>query len=568
MGLFSELRRRNVFRMAALYVGAAWLVMQVVDVLEGPLSLPDWTGVVVLTVLAVGLPIALILSWFYEVTPAGVTLDQGIDPGAGVKAAGRSLDFIVIAVLAAAVLMFAWDKWWTSGPSPQSIAVLPFANVSDDANNEYFSDGISEEILNLLVNVPDLLVISRTSAFSFKGKNVDIQTIANALNVAYILEGSVRRSGDQLRITAQLIKVESDKSLWSETYERELKNVFAVQDDIAAAVVDALKGSLIVDELKATTTDPKAYTYYLQARHLRRSGTSIGLQQAEALLQQALAIAPDFAPAWTELSHVYREQTTVYGLRSSAEGFELARHAVQRAQTLDPNFGPAYTALAQIQGQYDWNFESAIQNMEKAVLLSPNDSYALRIAAGASYMYGRLDEAIRLNKRAIALDPASSSVHWSLGRSSYAADRLEEAATSFQTALSLNPGAPKVRFQLGQTLLALGDLAGALAEMKLEPIAPYRLAGLAIVQHELGNTEVSNAALQELIDEQAETAAYQIAEVYAYRGEADNAFEWLERAYVNRDSGLPKLLPDPLLANLREDPRWVLLLEKLDLPHF
>jgi len=274
--------------------------------------------------------------------------------------------------------------------------------------------------------------------------------------------------------------------------------VFAIQDEIAAAVVDALKYSLFEDELKATETDPEAYALYLQARHLSRSGRLDAQLQAETLLQQALAVDPSFAPAWVELSHVYRIQVVVHALRPAAEGFELARDAVRQALSADSSFGPAYTALAQIEGQYDWDFDAAAQHMEKA----------------------------------------------------------------------LNPDASKVRFQHGQVLLAQGDLTGALIEMKREPNAVYRLSGIAIAQHLLGDTEASNAALQELIASRTETAAYQIAEVYAFRGEISTAFEWLERAYENRDSGLPKMLPDPLLANLRNDPRWVPFLDKMRLLNY
>ena len=565
MKLVSDLRRRGVFRMGVLYLGAAWLVMQVVDLLIERGPLPETLGPAMLIVLAIGFPAALLLSWFYEVTPEGIELDEDLESAATVP--GRRMDFVVIAVLSAAVLLFAYDKWWTTGPSPSSIAVLPFVNMSDDAGNEYLSDGISEEILNLLVEVPDLLVISRTSAFSFKGKKIDIRTIAATLNVAHVLEGSVRKSGDKLRITVQLIEVESDKSLWSEIYERELKNVFAIQDEIAAAVVDALKISLLGDELRVTQTDPEAYALYLQARQLWRSNTPDSLHRAETILEQVLAMVPDFAPAWTVLSHVYRQQTATHTLRPAVEGFDLARQAAVQALALDPRYGPAYVALAQIEGQYDWDFESAARHLEKAMSLNPNDSHTLRIAVGLPYMYGRLDEAISLNERVIALDPASSWAHWSLARSLYAANRLEEAAASFRTAKSLNPGAPKQRFQLGQVMLAQGNLTGALAEMELEPNATYRLTGIAIVEYALGNTDASNTALQDLIDNRAETAAYQIAEVYAFRGDVDNAFVWLERAYENRDSGLPKLLPDPLLASLHDDPHWALLLDKIGVPN-
>ncbi len=225
--------------------------MQVVDVVEGKLPLPDWMGSAVLAVLAVGFPIALVISWFYELTPEGLSPEKDVDPEASIThVTGRRLDFVIISLLCAAVILFAYDKWWI-GPAPErSIAVLPFENMSDDPGNEYFSDGISEDILNLLAGVPELRVTSRSSAFSFKGQNLDVPTMAAKLNVAHVLEGSVRKSGNQLRIVAQLIDVESDTHLWSQTYDRQLSNVFAVQDEIAAAVVGALKITLLGEEPK------------------------------------------------------------------------------------------------------------------------------------------------------------------------------------------------------------------------------------------------------------------------------------------------------------------------------
>ncbi len=568
MGLVSELRRRNVLRMAVLYAVAAWLIMQVAEVVIALANLPNWIGPTILGLLAVGFPIAMIFSWLYEITTEGISLEKDVDREESITHfADRRLDFLVISLLCAAVILFAYDKWWTSAPSEHSIAVLPFVNMSNDASNEYFSDGISEEILNLLTQVPDLLVISRSSAFSFKGQNVDIPTIAAKLNVAHVLQGSVRKSGNELRITAQLIKVETDRHLWSKTYDRELKNVFAIQDEIAAAVADALTITLLGDKPESAETDLEAFALYLQARQFVHFATPAGLKQAEAQLTQALDIDPTFAPAWTELSHVYRQQASVHAVRPNDEGFELARHAVQQALTLDPRYGPAYVALAQIEGGYDWDFTAASQHLDKALMLNPNDAYTLRVVAGWEYVRGHLDKAIELNRRVIVLDPVFSSGHWSLGRSLYAARRLEAAAESFRTARALNPGGVKLQYQLGQVLLAQGDVHAALATMELEISDGYRLPGIAIVQHALGNAEASDAALQKLIEERAATSAYQVAEVYAFRGEIDDAFDWLERAYDNRDNGLTKMLPDPLLANLHDDPRWFPFLDKMGLPH-
>ncbi len=269
MGLISELRRRNVIRMAVLYAIAAWLIMQVAEVIMDLANLPDWIGTTTLWLLAVGFPIALIFSWFYEITPEGLSLEKDVDRAESIThVTGRRLDFIVISLLCAAVILFAYDKWWMQGPPEKSIAVLPFENMSGDPGQEYFSDGLAEELLNLLARIPELRVTSRSSAFFYKGKKFKIADVGRELNVGHILEGSVRRSGDTVRITAQLIDVTTDAHLWSQTWDRTFDDIFIIQDEIAEAVVDALKISLLGDTPRALETTPEAYALYLQGRSL------------------------------------------------------------------------------------------------------------------------------------------------------------------------------------------------------------------------------------------------------------------------------------------------------------
>jgi len=242
MSIFRELKRRNVLRMAVLYAVVAWLIMQVAEVIIGLANLPEWIGPIILALLAVGFPIALIVSWFYEVTPEGISLEKDVAAAESIThVTGRRLDFLVISLLCAGLILFAYDKWWIGPPPEKSIAVLAFENMSGDPEQEYFSDGISEEILNLLAQIKPLKVIARTSSFLFKSKDVDIATMAAQLNVRHILAGSVRRSGNRVRITAQLIDAADSTHIWSQTYDRELDDVFAVQEEIAAAISDALK---------------------------------------------------------------------------------------------------------------------------------------------------------------------------------------------------------------------------------------------------------------------------------------------------------------------------------------
>ena len=295
MSLFNELKRRNVFKVTIAYIVMAWLVMQVADVILNNVEAPAWVFHVILLLLGIGLPFSIFFAWAFELTPEGLKREHEVDRSQSITTqTGRKLDFLIIGVLVLALGYFAYDKFVlqpsrdaelvqattetvteqvaaepeASSESDKSIAVLPFVNMSDDASNEYFSDGISEELLNLLSKIPELRVISRTSAFSFKGKEIDIPTIAQQLNVAHILEGSVRKAGNQIRITSQLIDARSDTHLWSETYDRTLGDIFAIQDEIAGAVVDALKLTLLGDTPQVEQINPEAYALYLQARYV------------------------------------------------------------------------------------------------------------------------------------------------------------------------------------------------------------------------------------------------------------------------------------------------------------
>jgi len=574
--IWRELKRRNVVRVAIAYAIVSWLLLQVADVILDNIVAPGWVFQAILLLLVIGFPVAIIFAWAFELTPEGLKKERDVDRSASIThVTGRKLDFAIIAVLVIAVGFLLVDKIYLSegdrapdeiiATERKSIAVLPFVNMSDDPDNEYFADGISEEILNLLANVPELRVTSRSSAFSFKGQNVDIPTMAATLKVAHVLEGSVRKDEKQLRITAQLIDVDSDTHLWSETYDRELMNVFAIQDEIAAAVVDALQITLLGKAPKATETNPEAYALYLQGRHFAGQGTAEDSKQAETLLKQSLDIEPGFAPAWVSLGMTYFGQAAVYGLRSYDEAAELARHAYQQALAIDPQYGRAYSALASVEMGYDWDFALASEHLQQALKLNPGDAAILRRAAGLELILGRTDAAIELFRQSIVLDPLSG--HTALGHALYRAHRLEEAADSTRMALSLNPDGVYAQYQLVLVLVAQGDAQAALVAIQQVTDEGWRLAGMTVVQHELGDDDASDAALQELNERFSADMAYQIAEAYAFRGEIDDAFDWLEQAYNNRDGGLANLLLDPLLANLHDDPRWEPWLDKMSLPH-
>ena len=443
----------------------------------------------------------------------------------------------------------------------KSIAVLPFVNMSEDASNEFFSDGISEELLNLLAKIPELRVISRSSAFSYKGKDINLGQVAKELKVAHILEGSVRKAGNQVRITAQLIEARSDTHLWSETYDRQLDDIFAIQDEIAYAVVEQLKITLLGAVPKVKETDPAAYALYLQGRHFSWQRSAEGFKQAQTLLRKALAIDPDYAAAWAELSSVYIYQLNL-GLLPSDEGLTLAREAVNKALTLDPDHALAHASLGWIAMTYDNDLAAAARHFERALQLEPANPSILRNTATLNASFGRLDEALALTEFVVSRDPVNPAASSNQGLYFLSAGRWDEAIASYRTALTLSPGLSGGQYGIGAALLLKGEPQAALEAMQLED-SIWGMIGLPLAYHALGRKDESDAALAALIEKYEQGAAYNIAYVLAYRGEADRAFEWLEKAVVYKDGGLSEILGERLFANIHDDPRWPLYLESI-----
>ncbi|MCW8845161.1 MAG: tetratricopeptide repeat protein [Gammaproteobacteria bacterium] len=542
--LFAELKRRNVFKVAIAYVVAAWLVLQISDVVLGNIDAPAWVFKVVMLLMALGLPFALIMAWAFQMTPEGLIRDGKVS---GVAAqpggAGEKLSATVEAVS-------------TRPPADEkSIAVLPFVNMSDQLSNEYFSDGISEELLNLLSKIPELRVAARISSFSLKGKELQIAQVGTILNVAYILEGSVRKAGNQVRITAQLIKVNDGYHLWSENYDRTLDNIFAVQDEIAMAVVEQLKLKLLGKVPTTNETDPQAYAFFLKGQHLARQGTAEAWDQAIAMYQKVLAIAPTYAAAWAGLGNVYSRQTTK-GLRPFGTGYALARDAAQKALALDKDNARAHTTLGWIAMAGTDDLQIAIRYFDRALELEPANLDILGYQADIAGNLGRHDEAIAILEYIAAYDPVNPDVHHDLGRQYIWARRLDESIASNRTALRLSPGRVSTNWAIGLALVLKGEFAAALEAMQQEPNTGWRMNGLTMVYHALGRTAESDAALQELIRTEEQAAAYNIAYLYAFRGEADMAFAWLDKAVQYKDSGIMELPSQPLFENIRSDPRW------------
>lgn len=411
MGFFSELKRRNVFRMAALYLVSAWLVMQIAEVIIGLANLADWVGPLILALLAIGLPIALVLSWFYELTPEGITLDTDAVQAAAIKhARGRSIDLVVIAILCAAVMMFAYDKWWPEGPPERSIAVMAFENMSDDPDQDYLSDGIAEELLNALAKIPELRVTSRSSSFSFKNRNVPISEVAAQLDVSHVLEGSVRKSGDRIRITAQLIDATSDKHLWSETYDRELNDLFAVQDDIAGQIGDALRVRLILasgEEVAPTvvrSAELAAYDAYLQGREIVRFREPRRMQEAYELFEKALRIDPSFAPAHAQIAIAIMVTIGHWDAEDQEWGRKVALQHLDQADALDSDLPELHGGRA-LFAAYEEDTESTIAHARRALELNPHYVDAMNWLQLAYTDTGRHEESDRVLKRMLVIDP-------------------------------------------------------------------------------------------------------------------------------------------------------------------
>jgi TolB-like protein/DNA-binding winged helix-turn-helix (wHTH) protein/Tfp pilus assembly protein PilF len=452
-------------------------------------------------------------------------------------------------------------------PRIQSLAVLPLANLSGDPAQEYFSEGMTDALITDLAQIGSLKVISRTSSMQYKQTKKSLPEIARELNVDGIVEGTVQRSGDRVRITAQLIKSADGFHLWSETYDRELKDVFAVQDEIARSVAGSLKVTLLGAATAAPSAQAKnadAYTAYLQGRYFLRRPKE-NLEKAVGYYEHAIKLDPGYALAWADLARA-RSLQADSGYVPLEEGYRRAREAAERALALDPNLAEAHAAMGTIKMAYDWDWAGADASFQRALALQPGNATVLRAASDLAANLGRLEEALTLDRRAVELDPLNTSSHYYRGLHAYYAGRLEEAITAFKKALELTPDRPLVHELLGVVHLAQAHPQEAVAEMEREPETIWHVHGLALAYHALGRKKESEAALADLIAKRHADAAYQIAEVYAYRGEADRALEWLERAYSQRDGGLPRLKIDPLLKNIEHDPRYAAFLKKMRLP--
>jgi len=487
--------------------------------------------------------------------------------------AGWSL-VIAVGVAAALGLRFWSHSRNAAPPAPavaitdKSIAVLPFVDMSEKHDQEYFSDGMAEEILDVLASLPGLKVIGRTSSFQFKGKTDDLRAIGTALGVTYVVEGSVRRSGEHVRVTAQLIDTRDGTRRWTETYDRDVGDVLKVQDEIASSLVRALQLEITDPErlrAKASAHTVEVYDIYLRGLHAMDQRNQAGWEAAIVDFRRVLELDPKFTPAGERLADSFAKLAD-YNFVTPQVGFEQARAAANAVLKLDPNSARAHAVLANVYGQYDFNWDGAAREFAIARHLAPTDPVVLRAGALERIAVGRWDEALALADAANSADPLAAAVFHSRGHAYIRLGRVQEAEVSYRRALAIAPQGAWTHYFLGVALLAEGRAPEALTEMQREPYVGAKLAGLVVVYHALHRNPEAEAALARLEAQHANDHAMGVAESCAYIGQTDKAFQWLKRAYVQKDPDLWLVKGDPLLESLDGDPRFKALLRKMSLP--
>jgi serine/threonine-protein kinase len=598
--VFEQLKQRNVFRVAVLYLVVCWLVLDPVHVVFHMLDVPIWANRLVVMLMAVGFPAVVIFAWVYEITPEGLKPTVEVPHHKSIrKLTGRRLDRAIIAVLAVALAYFIIDKFWisrhvaapppmasvapesaarTSGvppaaapfaPPPHSIAVLPFVNISGDKEQEYFSDGLSEELLNSLSRINELQVAARTSSFYFKGEHADLATIAHKLNVASVLEGSVRRSGHTIRVTAQLNNAVTGYHLWSQTYDRDLSDVLAMQTEIANAVAGALKVTLLGDVAAKIevggTRNPAAFDAYLRGRKafLAGHGEERGYQAAIAAYTEAIGLDPNYALAFVGRSIAFSwAGGSAPTLAATREDFDKAQADARRAVALAPDLGQAHLALAVIL-QTIVNFTQASEAFERALALAPGNAEVLRLYGQFAVFMGHSDAGVAAARRAVLLDPLARESHYLLGRGLYYAHRYEEAVSAFARVISIDSDFKPTYGYRGLAYYLLGDLQSARASCETKDFW-FTHECLSVIYDKLGRHAEAEAELAKL--PVGDAGAYSYAHIHAQWGDRAHALEWLGTALRVRDAGLQFLKADPLMDPLRGEPRFQAIERELKFP--
>jgi TolB-like protein/Tfp pilus assembly protein PilF len=576
--IFTELKRRNVYKVAVAYAVVGWLLIQVATQVFPFLEIPNWAIRLVIFVTALGFPVALIIAWAFETTPEGIKRTEVAD-AAGQQSRGGAWIYIVLIGAALSVGLFFVGRYSAGRATPRqsestaaipqkSIAVLPLLNESGDPKDEYFSDGLSEELIAALAQISGLKVIGRSSSFRFKERKEEPKTIGEKLGVSTLLDGTVRRQGDRVRIVAELVNAADGIQLWTRTFDRQLKDIFAVQEEIAKAVAESLKVTLLGGDATSVQgsapSNVEAHNAYLQGHFYLVRRNVEDFRKAIGYYDQAVQLDPEYALAYAERAEAWTLWGDLTGQRPTA--YPKARMDAEKAVAIAPALAEARAALGWVRCFVDWKFADGLSELKRAKELSPANPTANDLLARIIVYMGRFDEAERQARHAVELDPLSTVTQGNLARVLFYAGKLDEADAVARKAAELQPtGASNHRWQV---LIAAqrGDGEAALREAQLEADEGYRRFELAVAQYVVGDRQAADAALADLMAKAREGFAYQIAEVYAVRGEKDKAFEWLQISFDDRDAGMLGLLVDPLLRGLRDDPRYKNLLVKVGLP--
>ncbi len=571
MSLFDELKRRNVIRVAAGYIVLAWLVVQVVETIFPAFGFGDEAVRFVVIGFAVGFIPVVVLAWVFEWTPEGIKVDEGVEQrGPRVAAAARRWDRIVMAILVVAVTYFIVEKVVLSVDAEPSIAVLPFVSTSADPDKAYFGPGVADEVRSLLARIPQIYVTSQTSSSAFADQGLSVAEIADKLDVDHVLEGSVRQSGDQIRVTAQLIDTRTDRNLWSGTWERPMSDVFRIQDDIVADVVSQMRIELDRAIPASRRTDPAVLALVMKARQIyfdnyggfSEAGVSVRMR---SLLEDALEIDPDYAPAISWLAYA-NSFAVAEGLISRGEEWRRWELLKERVLAIDPNDPTMLHSIAFQVMLEDGDLETAADLYQRALFHGPNDPETLRFVGKFAYLIGRYEESQAILERSVRIHPLCSSCLYDLSRSYWRSGDLDKAyeVRSRYIKLGLSGG----RYIFGLIQLALDDTAAALDIFEGLKNDAARVSGLAMAYHSLGRRSESEAMVEDLSNLIGETDPGELAEPEAWRGNVDAAFGWLFRMIDSPETaqgaygGVKNYVGRPILKALHDDPRWALFREQ------
>ena len=574
---FAELKRRNVYKVAVAYAVVAWLLLQAASILFPAFDAPPWVMKIFIIVIIFGFPVALIFSWAFEITPEGIKLESEIEPNKSIaRRTGRKIVAVTIALAVVAGGLFVHQLVRTRStitpgqseaatvPPNKSIAVLPFVDMSQAKDQEYFCDGISEEILDTLAKVDGLRVVARTSSFSFKGKNADVGEVANKLNVENVLEGSLRREGNRIRITAQLINARDGFHLWSDTYERELKDVFAVQDEITRSIVDALKIKLAVAPPARARQNTEAYDLYLQGLYFSNKSDEEGLRKSLNFFQRALDKDPNFARAWIGIAKAWIWLADAYV--KPLEAYSKVKEAASKALALDEHNAEAHCYLGEAKRMLDRNVSGEEEELTRAVQIDPNSASVHMFMSFLKSAEGELEEAVQEIEEAERLDPLSPPICFVAVLWYRSADRIEDAINAGQRSVQLDPNYVYFDPPLADAYREKGDFNEAIALYEKAQAATHSPSpGLGIAYAKMGRREDARRVLDQLIEKsrQQYVAADSIAAVYVALGEKDEALRWLERAFEEHSGSFYSYLFRPEFRALRSDPRFADLLRRI-----